>query len=66
MNLEKPKEKKNDHKYSFRKLRELAKTPEDKEVWRKQYPGYEPTKIDFQYNDYTGWSCYLRLRKVRD
>lgn len=66
MNLEKPKEKKNDHKYSFRKLRELAKTPEDKEVWRKQYQGYEPTKIDFQYNDYTGWSCYLRLRKVRD
>lgn len=66
MNLEKPKEKKNDHKYSFRKLRELAKTPEDKEVWRKQYPGYEPTKIDFKYNDYTGWSCYLRLRKVRD
>jgi hypothetical protein len=65
-NLEKPKEKKNDHKYSFRKLRELAQTPEDKEVWRKQYKGYEPTKIDFQYNDYTGWSVYLRLRKVRD
>ena len=66
MNLKKPKEKKNDHKYSFRKLREMAKTPEDKEVWRKQYKGYEPTKIDFQYNDYTGWSVYLRLRKVRD
>lgn len=66
MNLEKPKERKNDHKYSFKKLRELAQTPEDKEVWRKQYKGYEPTKIKFEYNDYTGWSCYLRLRKVRD
>ncbi len=66
MNLKKPKEKKNDHKYSFRKLRTLAQTPEDKEVWRKQYKGYEPTKIDFQYNEYTGWSVYLRLRKVRD
>ena len=66
MNLEKPKEKKNDHKYSFRKLRTLAQTPEDKEVWRKQYKGYEPTKIDFQYNDYTGWSVYLKMRKVRD
>jgi len=66
MNLKKPKEKKNDHKYSFRKLRELAKTPEDKEVWRKRYKGYEPTKIDFQYNDYTGWSVYLKMRKVRD
>lgn len=66
MNLKKPKKKKNDHKWSFRKLRELAKTPEDKEVWRKQYKGYEPTKIDFQYNDYTGWSVYLKMRKVRD
>lgn len=66
MNLKKPKEKKNDHKYSFRKLRTLAQTPEDKEVWRKQYKGYEPTKIDFQYNEYTGWSVYLRLRKVRN
>ena len=65
MNLKKPKEKKNDHKYSFRKLRTLAQTPEDKEVWRKQYKGYEPTKIDFQYNEYTGWSVYLRLRKAR-
>lgn len=65
MNLKKPKKKKNDHKWSFRKLRELAKTPEDKEVWRKQYKGYEPTKIDFQYNEYTGWSVYLRLRKAR-
>lgn len=46
MNLKKPKVKKNDHKWSFRKLREYAKTPEDKEVWRKLYKGYEPTKID--------------------
>ena len=66
MNLKKPKEKKNDHKYSFRKLCTLAKTPEDKEYWRKVYKGYEPTKIDFQYNDYTGWSVYLRLRKARE
>lgn len=66
MNLKKPTEKKNDHKYSFRKLRELAKTPEDKEVWREQYKGYEPVKIEFEYNDYTGYNVYLRLRKVRD
>lgn len=66
MNLKKPKERKNDSKFSFKKLRELAKTPEDKEYWRKMYKGYEPTKINFQYNDYTGWSVYLRLRKVRE
>lgn len=65
-NLDKPKVKKNDHKYSFRRLREYAKTPEDKEIWRKQYKGYEPTKIEYQYNDYTGWSIYLRFRKIKD
>lgn len=66
MNLEKPKVKKNDSKYSFKKLREYAKTPEDKEIWRKQYKGYEPTKIEYRYNDYTGWSVYLRLRRKED
>lgn len=66
MNLKKPKEKKNDSKYSYKRLCELAKTPEDKEYWRKMYKGYEPTKIDFQHNDYTGWSVYLKMRKVRD
>ncbi len=63
-NLEKPKEKKNDYKYSFKKLREMAKTPEDKETWRRQYQGYEPVKIDYQYSIYTGWSVYLRLHKL--
>ncbi len=63
-NLEKPKEKKNDYKYSFKKIREMAKTPEDKAVWRSQYKGYEPVKIDYRYNIYTGWSIYLRLRKL--
>lgn len=66
MNLDKPKVKKNDSKYSFKKLREYAKTQEDKEIWRKQYKGYEPTKIEYKYNDYTGWSIYLRLRRKED
>lgn len=66
MNLKKPKVRKNDSKYSYRKVCTLAKTPEDNEYWRKAYKGYEPTKIDFQYNDYTGWSVYLKMRKVRD
>ena len=65
-NLQKPKVKKNDHKYSFRKLTKYAQNPENKEIWRKLYKGYEPTKIEFQHNDFTGWSVYLRLRKVRD
>lgn len=65
-NLQKPKVKKNDHKYSFRKIMMYAQNPEDKEIWRKRYKGYEPTKIEFIHNDYTGWSIYLRLRKIRD
>ena len=65
-NLEKPKVRKNDHKYSLKKIRELAQFPEDREVWRKQYPGYEPVKIEFEHNEYTGWSIYLRLRKLRE
>lgn len=66
MNLKKPEVRKNDSKYSYKKVCTLAKTPEDKEYWRKAYKGYEPVKIDFQYNDYTGWSVYLKMRKVRD
>lgn len=66
MNLDKPKVKKNDSKFSFKKLREYAKTPEDKEVWRKYYKGYEPTKIEYKHNDYTGWSVYIRLRRKED
>lgn len=64
-NLKRPKVVKNDHKYSFRKMRELAKTPEDKTYWRKVYKGYEPTKIDFVYNDYTGYSAYIKLQRLR-
>lgn len=65
MNLKKPTVKKNDHKWSFRKVAQLARTPEDKEIWRRMYKGYEPVGIDWEHNDYTGWNCYLRLRKVR-
>ncbi len=62
--LKKPVIRKNDSKYSFRKLRILSQTPEDKSYWRQQYPGYEPTRIEWEYNDYTGWSAYIKLRLV--
>lgn len=64
-NLKKPKIKKNDHKFSFRKLRTLAQTPEDKSYWRNLYRGYEPVSIDFQHNEDTGWSVYLKLKKTK-
>ena len=64
-NLKKPVERKNDHKFSFKKLRELAQTPEDKEYWARMYKGYDPVSIRFAYNEHTGWSVYLKLRKTR-
>lgn len=63
-NLKKPEVKKNDSKYSFKKVRELSKTPEDKEYWRKQYPEYEPSRVEWEYNDYTGWAVYIKLRRI--
>ena len=63
-NLKKPVVRKNDSKYSFKKIREMRKTPEAKEYWRRQFPGYEPSRIEWVYNDYTGWSVYVKLRRV--
>lgn len=61
-NLKKPVIRKNDHRFSFKKIRTLAQTPEDKEYWRSMYKGYEPVSINFQYNENTGWSVYLKLK----
>ncbi len=63
-NLKKPVIRKNDSKYSFSKLRELSRTPEDKEYWRKQFSGYEPSRIEWKYNEFTGWAVYVKLRRI--
>lgn len=63
-NLKKPVVRKNDSKYSFKKVSEMRKTPEDKEYWRRQFPGYEPSRIEWEYNEYTGWAVYVKLRRV--
>ncbi len=64
-NLKKPVVRKNDSKYSFKKIRELSRTPEDKEYWRKQFPGYEPSRIEWEYNEFTGWAVYVKLRRIK-
>lgn len=63
-NLKKPVTRKNDSKYSFKKVRELSRTPEDKGYWRGQFPGYEPSRIEWEYNEFTGWAVYVKLRRV--
>lgn len=63
-NLIKPWSRVNDHKYSRKKLQYIAKNvAHDPDYWAKQYPGYQLTECRPEYNDFTGWSLYLKLRK---
>lgn len=62
-NLDKPKESKNDWKYSKRQVKEAAGLGEDREYWEKKYPGYRLLKCKSVYNEITGWSINLRFRK---
>ena len=55
---------KDDHKYSKREVERAAKNPEDREYWEKKYPGYWFTECKPVYNDLTGWSIYLKFRKI--
>jgi len=65
-NLERPESRCNDHKYSRRDIIK-ASLYQDRESIYKKYPGYEPIDYDngfnAVYNEYTGWSIYLRLRR---
>jgi hypothetical protein len=66
-NLEKPYSQNNDSRYTHRQIERLAKAPGDREYWEKKYPGWTLTNDDYgataQYNDLTGWSIYLKLRR---
>ena len=66
-NLERPYERTNDHKYSRKKLLKYALDPYDIERWEKIYKGYtiadKDNGIEAVYNDFTGWSIYLKLRR---
>ena len=62
-NLDRPEMRPNDHKYSKRQVEKLAKYPEGRSFWEKKYPGYWLTEATPVYNDLTGWSIYLKMRK---
>lgn len=67
-NLEKPMSSTNDSKYSRRAIEKLAKNQPDLTYWETKYPGYTLSSqeygMDTRYNDVTGWSIYLKLRKI--
>lgn len=66
-NLERPVSRTNDWKYSRRMVERWARERPGRAFWEGKYPGW--TLIDdvygvtYEYNEYTGWSIYLRLRK---
>lgn len=66
-NLERPFERTNDHKYSRNRLIQYALDPYDIQRWEKIYPGWtvadKDLGIEAKYNDFTGWSIYLKLRR---
>lgn len=66
-NLERPYERTNDHKYSRKRLIQYALDPYNVDRWERIYPGWTVADKDFgieaKYNDFTGWSIYLKLRR---
>lgn len=66
-NLERPYSRTNDGKYNHRQIEKWARERPGREFWEKKYPGWTPTDedygIQYEYNDFTGWSIYLKLRK---
>lgn len=67
-NLRRPESRTNDFRYSRRKVLQIINTPLDISYWEKKYPGYTiKDKVggyEATYNDFTGWSIYLKLRKI--
>ncbi|CAK7002539.1 hypothetical protein [Tissierella sp.] len=63
-NLERPTQRNNDHRYTKREVERIVKDySEDQTYWEKKYPGYWFTECKTEYNDLTGWSIYLKLRR---
>lgn len=66
-NLEKPEYRFNDFKYSKRQVEKIVRDEIDNQhYWKKKYPEWDVTKVKPVYNDITGWSIYLKLRKARE
>lgn len=66
-NLKKPESRTNDGKYNRRQVEKWAKERPGREFWEKKYPGWTLTDEDYglsyEFNEQTGWSIYLKLRK---
>lgn len=66
-NLKPPTVKVNDFRFSRAKVEKMAKTPEDRELFEKLYPGYIFTSCKVEVNEVTGKvSLYIKMRKIRN
>ncbi|MCT8975523.1 hypothetical protein N4T77_02815 [Clostridium sp. CX1] len=67
-NLKKPYSRTNDYRYSKREVERICKEMPDRAYWEKKYPGWTLTNDYYgfrpEYNDITGWSIYLKLRRL--
>lgn len=66
-NLVKPEYRFNDFKYSRREVEKIARDELDNQLyWKKRYPKWDITEAKAVFNDITGWSLYLKLRRARE
>ena len=66
-NLKRPQSRTNDGKFTRRQVEGWGKNHPPREFWEKKYPGWTLTDpyngVTYEYNETTGWSVYLKLRK---
>lgn len=63
-NLIKPVSQVNDQKYTRRQVEKIVRDEIDNQLyWKKKYPNWDVTECKPVYNDITGWSIYLKLRR---
>lgn len=66
-NLLKPYSRTNDGKFNRNKLDKIRQEQPGREFWERLYPGWTLTDLEYgvkyEYNDFTGWAIYLKLRK---
>ncbi|KOF56796.1 hypothetical protein AGR56_09015 [Clostridium sp. DMHC 10] len=66
-NLKQPVIKVNDFKYTKKKVHEISTSPEDKEIFRKEYPEYFLNECKVTENQIMGGTyLYIKMRKLKD
>lgn len=69
-NLARPWIRNNDHRYSRRVLNSIATEGASFDLIKKLYPGYAILDKNYGfkaiYNEFTGWSVYLKLRRLKE